>query len=262
MNRQLAMVSGATGGIGCVVTERLWTEGYSILALGKTPEKCLVLQDWFLDHPRPDQHGLVICLDLTCPAEYALIERVLAASPDPLRLLATCHGAAPAPGPAVQDTTAIRVVYETDVLGTFALCQLAGRYMMPQRQGSIVLVSSLHARQTYPERVPYCVAKHAVVGLCKSLAVEWGIHGVRTNVLLPWQVHGHRSDTFIQQAWDQGEDLLELYQRRCPMRQLIRAEDIADAVVFLASNAAMNGCEIVLDRGVSSSMWYEPFLGL
>ena len=255
----LAIVSGATGGIGQVVAQRLWAEGYSILALGKTPEKCLVLQDWFLAHSRPDQHEYVTCMDLTRANEYGLIERVLTASSQPFTLLVTCHGAVPVPGPALYAADAMRIVYETDVLGTFALCQLSGRYMLEQRTGCIVLVSSLHARQTYPARVPYATAKTAICGMARALAVEWGLFNIRVNSIVPWQVDGPRSQQFMSEAAAYGYDLLEAYKQRSPMRRLVQPEEIAETVLWLARTPSVNGADIVLDSGVSASMWHRGF---
>ena len=153
----------------------------------------------------------------------------------------------------------MRTVYEIDVLGTFALCQLAGHFMLRQRQGTIALVSSLHGRMTYPQRVPYATAKAALGGLARALAVEWGCQGIRVNTLLPWQVESLRTQRFIDTAAQHGEDLREAYTRRSPMRQLAAAEDIAATILWLARTPSVTGQEIVLDCGVSASMWYKNY---
>jgi NAD(P)-dependent dehydrogenase (short-subunit alcohol dehydrogenase family) len=259
MMAQLALVSGATGGIGSVVTRRLWQEGYSILALGHTSAKVTSLNDWFREHTRHNQDGFAMRIDLRNTEELWRISTLLDKT---LSLLVVCHGAAPTPGPALHAAEALRTVIETDVYGAYELCALAGRYMIPQRHGSIVLLSSIHARQTYPERLPYCVAKSALSGIVKSLSTEWGKYGIRCNAILPWQTEGERTQSFITQAADGGEDLLETYKQKSPMRRLVTPSDIAETVVWLSQNSSITGQEIILDCGVSSSMWYKNFLEL
>ena len=131
--------------------------------------------------------------------------------------------------------------------------------MVTRHQGAIVLLSSLHAWQTYPARTAYAASKAAIGGLMRSLALEWGPLGVRVNALLPWQVDGPRSQALIAAAAAHGEDLREAYLRRTPLRRLVTPAEVAGAVVFLLQNSAMHGGELVLDGGVSASMWYQPF---
>lgn len=258
--RKLAIITGATGGIGHAVTARLWREGYSLIVMGKTAEKVLALKhDPLFTVRQEEQYDAWMTADLTTDS-LLHFEATLEMFPDHTpTLLVLCHGAAPAPGPAMHAWHTMKLVYETDVLGAFALCQLVGRHMLQQRHGSIVFVSSLHAKMTYPERLPYVVAKSAIVGMSKALAVEWGPQGVRSNVIVPWQVEGERSRRMIEAAAAEGYDLEEAYRQRSPMRRLIQPEEIADAVVFLSRNDACNGVEMVLDGGVSSSMWYQGF---
>lgn len=259
----LAIISGATGGIGRVMTARLWHAGYSVCAVGRSVDKLQRLHEEFDAFPH-SENQVHYTIALAFPdaaydhlAAICLRHQQLGGT---LALLVTCHGAAPVPGPALQAAEAMRTVYEVDVLSTFALCQVAGRFMIEQRHGSIVLVSSLHARQTYPERVPYCVAKAAVCGMARALAVEWGPYNVRVNTLLPWQVDGERSAAFMAhyQA-EKGEDLQELYRRRAPLRRLVDPAEVAEAVLWLSRSSSVTGQEFVLDAGVSASMWFEPF---
>ena len=155
---------------------------------------------------------------------------------------------------------AINNVFDVDVMGAAKLCNIVGQYMLDAGHGSIAIVSSLHAYQTYPARLPYAIAKSAMLGMSRALAVEWGGRGVRTNVILPWQVLGPRTQRLADVQRHYGEDLIESYKRKSPMRRLIHPEEIADAIMFLHSTPSANGIELVLDGGVSQSMWYQPFV--
>lgn len=274
---QLCVISGATGGIGRVVTETLWRAGYSVVALGRNREKLAALAQHLVTTHQGDQVAYLyvcdvtdahfalaapaICVDGGVRRVYTSVVNILDDFYNNIALLVTCHGAAPTPGPAITAGKALRSVYETDVLGTFALCQLVSAYMLHRHHGSIVLLSSIHARQTYPERTAYCVAKSAVCGLARGLAVEWGQRGLSVNAILPWQVRGERSQHFAETLRQEtGEDLYELYKQRSPQRRLVEPQEIANTVLWLAQNPSVNGQEIVLDGGVSSSMWFRPFL--
>jgi len=261
----LAIVSGATGTIGRVVVERLWHDGYSILALGRTPAKLEALQQWLTVTPHHNaQVSYVVAMNFH-DADYTRLAAYYAChrrQDGQIALLVLCHGAAPEVMPVLSPPApgAVDTVWQTDVRATIALCQSVGVPMTAQRQGVIVLVSSLHAKVSYPQRLAYAVAKSALSGLVRSLALEWGALGVRTNALLPWQVTGERTTRFIAAHRETtGEDLEELYKQRSPSRRLVTPADVAAAVLFCANNPALNGAEIVLDGGVSQSMWYGPF---
>ncbi len=261
---QLALVSGATGGIGRCIVSRLWDAGYSIVALGRNWQQLHRLQ--LLETKAGINNGQRLYVrhyDVTKTHydELAAIAQSIRDCGGKLQLLVAAHGAAPVPGHAVTGATleAIQEVLDVDVTGTFRLCQLAGRFMLPHGPGSVVIISSIHAKMTYPHRVPYCVSKAAIGGMVRALAVEWGQYNINVNAILPWQVTGLRTEAFIREAASRGEDLLEQYQQRSPQRRLIPPEEVAETVLFLAQNRSISGQELVMDGGVSSSMWFKPF---
>lgn len=254
MPKRVAVVTGAAGGLGTAIVAALVQADYAVIA-------CVHHTPWpttAWPHVSP------------CAMDLEMMERdALDATLAPLLhlyryrvdLLVTAHGAAPALTPSLGvDTATFDRVYRTDVLGTLRIAQVVAPYMLAARQGSMVFVSSLHARQSYPARVPYASSKAAVCAMARSLALEWGSMGLRINTLLPWQVSGLRSTALANMAAAQGEDLLEAYRQRVPTRRMITPEEVAQAVRFLAENPGMNGAELVLDGGVSASMWYKPFL--
>jgi len=178
-----------------------------------------------------------------------------------LDLCVTCHGAPPVVGPSLDLAPEdLERVWRTDARGTFLCAREAARAMIGRGGGSLVLVTSLHGLQTYPQRLPYAAAKADVMGMARALAVEWGPLGVRVNAVAPWQVATPRTQRFVDEAEARGEDLGAQYRARSPLRRLIRPEEVADAVLFLARNGGMTGQTLVLDAGVSASMWYRSFL--
>lgn len=278
MPNPLAVVSGATGGIGRAVVARLWTAGYTLLCLGRTPTKCAALSCWFEARPRHGQCAYIVTKDLTeppapgtesifCVQEHSMawlhttVERLLTTHAGAVTLLVVCHGAEPCVQPSLTLPLAdVERVWRTDVLTTLALCQQVGRVMIEQRRGSICLLSSVHAMASYPARTAYALSKASICALARSLALEWGPYNVQINSICPWQVTGERTEMFLRQAAAAGEDLEELYKQRAPLRKLITPEEIAETVVWLTNVPSVSGQAIVLDAGVSASMWYKPFL--
>jgi NAD(P)-dependent dehydrogenase (short-subunit alcohol dehydrogenase family) len=257
--RPVAVITGATGGIGRAVAHRLAAEGYALVLLARR-EAPLVAVATDLQRAHPGGEVFYDRVDVTHPEA---LEAALMALPwifGRLDLLVTAHGAAPVLTPSAQLTAAeMDGVWRTDVLGTLLACQAAARVMRAQGGGAMVLLTSLHAFQTYAARAPYAAAKAAVVGLMRSLALEWGPLGIRVNAVAPWQVDGERTDRFLAAAAAQGEDLRAAYLGKTPLRRLIQPEEVADTVCFLAHNAAMTGQCVILDAGVSASMSMHPF---
>ncbi len=119
--------------------------------------------------------------------------------------------------------------------------------------GAIVNVSSLHARMTARGMFPYAAAKAGLIGLTRSLALEYGPAGVRVNAVLPgW------TRTPPVEAWLGRNGHPEQEERRLaavhPLGRIAEAREVARVVVFLASDdaAAITGAEIVADCGLSA----------
>ena len=260
MTRPLAVVTGATGGVGSAVTQRLIREGYNILAIATQGERLQILQGADPHHIFPlvlpvDSAPSIWMSTLVQAFGYYDLEAAIA-------VLVCAHGHPPVTTPSVSLSMIEEFipVIMTDLGGTFLAAQAVAPYMQRQKCGSMVFVSSLHARQTYPARAAYAAAKAGVCGMARSLALEWGKDGITVNTILPWQVAGSRTFRmahFHEQAT--GEDLLEQYLHRSPLRHLVSEDEVADAVAFLIRNRSCTGMELVLDSGVSASMWHKEF---
>lgn len=123
---------------------------------------------------------------------------------------------------------------------------LASKYAVPLMKragaGSIVVTSSTAGQYGYPNRAPYAAAKWAMIGLMKTLAMELGPFGIRANAICPGAVEGPRMDGVIaREAEAKGmtpAQVYEGYAKGVAMQSFVRAEDIADMAVFLASPQA------------------------
>lgn len=260
MTRPLVVVTGATGGIGSAVAHRLIRAEYDILAVATDAGRLQALQETDMSHIFP--MALNVCVSQSVWLTSLITTLDYYGLPSTIAGLVCAHGHVPVTTPSLLLSMAdefIPVVL-TDIAGTFLSAQAVAPYMLQQQAGSMVFIASLHARQTYPARAAYAAAKAGIAGMARSLALEWGGAGITVNTLLPWQVAGARSFLLAhkhEQAT--GEDLLAQYQNRSPQRRLVTEEEVADAALFLLQNRACNGMELVLDGGVSASMWYKDF---
>jgi len=130
--------------------------------------------------------------------------------------------------------------------------------------GSIINISSVAGRMGLPMRTPYAASKWGVVGLMRSLAVELGAYGIRVNALLPGLVAGPRIDRVIAaRARTMGltvEEETQLELAGVSLRQFVRAADIANMALFLASpfGAMISGQAISIDGDLQSLPWQPP----
>jgi NAD(P)-dependent dehydrogenase (short-subunit alcohol dehydrogenase family) len=133
---------------------------------------------------------------------------------------------------------------DTNLGGTFFACQAAARIMRERGGGVIVNVASELAVAATANRAPYIASKAGVAGLTRALAVEWGPLGIRVNAVAPGL-------TRTGMTADLSPEELEQYRLQSPNRRLAEPEDIAEVIVFLASDAARHvvGQMLVVDGG-------------
>ena len=128
--------------------------------------------------------------------------------------------------------------------------------MIERRRGSIVNIGSITGKRPLLGRSPYATSKLALVGLTRTLALETGPFGVRVNLISPGFVEGPRIDWVIdRQAEARGvasAKVREDFTAQSPLGRLTSPQDVASAVVFLASDAAaaITGADINVNSGV------------
>jgi 3-oxoacyl-[acyl-carrier protein] reductase len=142
--------------------------------------------------------------------------------------------------------------------GVFFCSQAAGKEMIKQKSGKIINIASVNGIDAFPERACYCSAKAGVIALTKVLGCEWARHNINVNAVAP----GYVETDLVKNLVSQGTlDINEL-AGRTPDGKLARCEDVADTVVFLASEDSQHivGQTIVVDGGWTAYGYLESWL--
>ena len=153
-----------------------------------------------------------------------------------------------------QDTADWDRVMATNLRSAYLCSKAAGKHMVAQHSGKIVNIASITGLTGQPMRTAYAPSKAAMLNLTKALAVEWGPYNINVNAVAPGYVMTDLVRNFISQGKVNEEAML----KRTPLGRLSAPEDIAEAVMFLASDAARNitGIHIPVDAGWSVNGWY------
>jgi NAD(P)-dependent dehydrogenase (short-subunit alcohol dehydrogenase family) len=142
-------------------------------------------------------------------------------------------------------------VLDVNLTGVFRCCRAVGARMLEAGHGSIVNVASIMGTSVaMPWRAPYASSKAGVVGLTRTLAVEWADRGVRVNALLPGPVRTSMLATAIAQGAVDEQQVID----HTPAGRWALPEDIADAVLLLCAPEGrfITGQALIVDGGYST----------
>ncbi|GAA3188770.1 D-threitol dehydrogenase [Dactylosporangium siamense] len=229
----MAVVTGAAQGIGRKTAELLVEEGYRLAVIDTKPV---------------DLDGLMFVGDVsdeTSVARFvAEVEEVYGGC-DVLVNNAGIASIAPA-----EDTDAAqwRRVLDVNLTGPFLLSRAFGRRMLVRGTGSIVNIASVAGLLGVADRVAYNASKHGLIGMTRTLAVEWGGRGVRVNAVCPGWVKTEMDDESQASGAYADTDITD----HVPMARFAQPEDVARAVAFLADpdrSGFINGASLSVDGG-------------
>src|SRR5207249_1215394 len=127
-------------------------------------------------------------------------------------------------------------VMRVNVRSVYVMTRAVLPTMIEQRSGSIVNVSSAIAETGLARRVSYAASKGAVLALTRSLQVDCAPHGVRVNAVLPGTIMTPFVERYLRDSYDDPEEGLRAIRARQLTGELGRPEDVAQAVLFLASD--------------------------
>lgn len=240
-----AFVTGGGGDIGAAIGARALEAGYRVT---------LVDQDG--DRVKAHAAKLTGAIGLQCDVtDEASVEAALDAAvqqigsvPD---LVVNCAGIARF-APLMDQTLAdFRRVLDVNLTSGFIVGRAAARRMVARGSGCIVNVTSINGISPAPLSGAYPASKSGLAALTELMAVEWGPLGLRVNSVAPGFIDAGLSAPFFA-----NQVVRDLRGKAVPTRRLGTSTDIADAVIFLGSDAAsyVNGHQLVVDGGASRAL--------
>ncbi|KAA0969564.1 SDR family oxidoreductase [Aureimonas fodinaquatilis] len=235
LDGQTALVTGAGRGLGRAIALALAEAGASVVAVARTADDLESLAQEGAGQIQP------LVADVLDTAFYAQIEAM-----ERLDILVNnAGGNKPMPMVDVDDAT-LDWMLDLNVRSVFKTAQAAARRMSAQGSGVIINMSSQMGRVGSPRRTVYCLSKHAVEGLTKAMAVELAPSGVRVVSVAPTFVETPMTKTMFSDP-----EFSRFVLDRIPMGKLATAQDVAAAVVFLASRQAglITGESLAIDGG-------------
>lgn len=215
------LVLGGTGDIGSAIAKRLRVDfGDEVITVGSKDLNLADVDsvDYFLKQNGSDFDVLVHSAGMNQPGLFESL-----------------------------DMQKIELTIQANLMGFLRISQALIPYWKLQSRGSVVIISSLYGFFSRRGRLPYAVSKHALIGVMKSMAIEFGEFGVMVNSVSPGYI-----DTKMTSKNNSPQVIKNLISG-IPLKRLGSPDDVARAVSFLASpqNHYVNGLDLVVDGGYS-----------
>jgi NAD(P)-dependent dehydrogenase (short-subunit alcohol dehydrogenase family) len=250
------VVTGAARGLGAATARRFVAEGGRVVVADIDGEAALACAR---EIDATGERASALACDIADPAACAmLVSRAEGFFGAPIDVF-LAHAGLGFAGPLTEaDPSHVRRVVEVNVLGTIFSAQAALRSLVKSRRASLIFTSSLQGVTARAQRSVYTASKHAIVGLTKALALEYGPRGVRVNAIAPAS-----TDTpFLRTQFEMiGANDVDQAVRdvaaSMPLGWLPTPEDFANAAVFVASPAArsITGHTLLLDSGAAAGFF-------
>ncbi len=225
---RIALVTGATRGIGLAIALRLSSDGATVIGTATTDEGAAKIAALLADVGNP---GTGMKLDVTDAAGCDAVMAAIDAKYGPVAILVNNAG-------ITRDNLLLRMkddewdsVIATNLRPAFRLAKAVLRGMMKARDGRIIQIGSVVGTSGNPGQANYAAAKAALIGFTKSLAQEVGSRNITVNCVSP----GFIDTDMTRGLPDAARDVM---LARIPLQRLGTPEDVAHAVAYLASPGA------------------------
>jgi NAD(P)-dependent dehydrogenase (short-subunit alcohol dehydrogenase family) len=237
MMTKSAIVTGGGGGIGAAICQALAAAGYRVGVLDYDASASARVAAGI-------DGAMSLQADITDEQSVAAAVRKFGAAADVLVNNAGIAGS----GGMEQDIATFRRIVDVNLVGTYIMTRAVASQMLARGSGAIINVTSIAASTANPAGGAYGPSKAALTNLSKAMALEYGARGVRVNAVAPGMIN---SGLGAKPAADPA-----IYADRIamvPLGCLGSAMDIANVVVFLASDAAryVHGQEIIVDGALT-----------
>jgi NAD(P)-dependent dehydrogenase (short-subunit alcohol dehydrogenase family) len=243
-----AIVTGGARGIGFATVRAMARAGAKTIMLGRNAETLETAR------AKLSSEGVEVIAIACDVGRKRDIDAALAKIPDSIDILVNNAGISGDAAPFLEMSEAAwDEMLTVNLKGPFLMSQAVARRM--QGRGGVILnnasIAGLGVDGPFSH---YCAAKAGVLALTRSMAVELAPHGIRVNAVSPGYT---RTDMTMQYFRPEMAEYLSSGFDRVPMRRLVEAEEVANAFVYLASDAAsaITGANLIVDGGLTANLY-------
>ena len=250
-DQQVVLITGALTGIGRAAAFAFAEEGAKLVISGRNEEAGKVLEKELQEQ---GVEALFIRADVRRESEIAALVNGAVSRFGRLDVAVNNAGTEGKPGPVTEQTEdSYKATFDTNVLGTLLSMKHELRFMLGQRHGNIVNMSSTFGTRASAGASVYVASKHAVEGMTKAAALEGAEYGVRVNAVAPGP-----TETGMLRRFAGSQEVLDKLHNGVPMKRLGTPGEVAQAIVFLGSDLspflsgqslAVDGAKLAVDSG-------------
>jgi len=250
LNGKVTIITGASGGIGKSVAQKVLEEGSKVVLVSRNKNKLKKT----VEELGKNDNLIHMAADVSHESEVlSVIEQTLTAF-DKIDNLINCAA-------IINDPTPFHLMTEdqwtnlinVNLKGTFHPIKAVIPLMIEQKSGNIINISSLLGIRAIP-KVPfsvYGVTKAGIIMLTKSIAVEYGQYNIRCNCIAPSTIRSPMMEPYLH-----DENAKRMLEGSFPLKRIGDPEDVANAILFLASDDSkwITGTVMTLDGGISAKL--------
>ena len=247
LTNRVAVVVGATSGIGKAIALALAEAGADVVATGRRRN---MVESVAREVEAAGRRSHVVTTDVTQTDSVNALANDVISTFGHVDILVNAAGITVRRATAEVPDSEWNAIIDTNLNGMLRTCRAFGPHMIERRYGRIINIGSLTSLVALQEVAAYGASKAAVAALTKSLAVEWAPYNVCVNAILPGVFRTALNEGLLD-GTERGRELL----MRTPMRRFGLPEELGGAAVFLASEAArfVTGHLLAVDGGFLAS---------
>ncbi|MDM4765280.1 SDR family oxidoreductase [Pelomonas sp. SE-A7] len=243
---KVALVTGSTLGIGKAIARRFLAEGAKVIVNSHRDDEAAAALRELLG----DENALFVQADVAdAAAVQGMVDQGIARF-GRIDVLVNNAGMDVFSDPLKMTSEQWQRCLSVDLEGAWNCARAVLPGMLERGAGSIVNIASVHGHKIIPGAFPYPVAKHALIGLTRSLGIEYAAHGVRVNSISPGLIRAERVESWLASLPpEQARRQIDLL----PCKRIGEPDEVAYTALFLASDEArfINATDILIDGGRS-----------